>query len=66
VPEGVEGLVAHRGDLADHLYQLIGGIRSGMAYLGASTLSELQEKAQFIRISHAGIVESKPHSITMM
>jgi len=63
VPEGVEGLVAHRGSLEDHIHQLVGGIRAGMGYLGAATLTELQEKAQFIRISNTSWVESKPHSI---
>ncbi len=65
VPEGVEGLVPHRGPLADHIHQLIGGLRAGMGYLGASTLPELQEKAQFIKISRTAFVESQPHSITM-
>lgn len=65
VPEGVEGLVAHRGALENHLYQLIGGIKSGMGYLGVKNLSELKEKAQFIKVSRAGFVESSPHSIVM-
>lgn len=65
VPEGVEGLVPHRGPLADHLYQLAGGLRSGMAYLGAANLAELRDKAQFIRITSSGMTESKPHSIIM-
>jgi IMP dehydrogenase len=63
VPEGVEGLVPHRGALEDHLFQLIGGLRAGMGYLGASTLQELREKAQFIKISRTAFVESQPHSI---
>ncbi len=65
VPEGVEGLVPHRGPLADHLHQLIGGLRAGMGYLGARTIAELQEKAQFIKISRTAFVESQPHSITL-
>ncbi len=65
VPEGIEGLVSYRGHLADHLHQLIGGVRSGMAYLGAGTLTQLQEKARFIRITTAGVTESRPHSIMM-
>jgi IMP dehydrogenase len=66
VPEGVEGLVPHRGSLEDHLYQLIGGLKSGMGYLGAANLKELDEKAYFIKISKAAWVESKPHSIVMV
>lgn len=65
VPEGVEGLVPHRGPLAEHVYQLIGGLRAGMGYLGAKNLRELQEKAQFIKISNTAYLESKPHSILM-
>lgn len=65
VPEGVEGLVPHRGPLSDHIHQLIGGLRAGMGYLGARTLVELQEKAQFIKISRTAFVESQPHSIVM-
>lgn len=63
VPEGVEGLVPHRGPLAEHLYQLVGGLRAGMGYLGAKNLAELREKAQFIKISRTAFVESQPHSI---
>jgi IMP dehydrogenase len=63
VAEGVEGLVSYRGALKDHLHQLMGGIKAGMAYLGARTISELQQKAQFIRITPAGMAESHPHSL---
>lgn len=63
VPEGVEGLVPHRGSLSEHIYQLIGGIRAGMGYLGAANLQELRQKAQFIKISRTAFVESQPHSI---
>lgn len=63
VPEGIEGLVPHRGSLAQHIYQLVGGLKSGMGYLGASTIVELQVKASFIRVSPAALAESKPHSI---
>lgn len=66
VPEGVEGLVVHRGSLADHIHQLVGGLRAGMGYLGAHNLSELQAKAQFIRITDAGGSESRPHSVVMV
>ena len=63
VPEGIEGQVPYKGDLADYIFQLMGGLRSGMGYVGASSLAELREKAQFVRISHAGLIESHPHSV---
>lgn len=63
VPEGVEGLVEYKGPLEAILFQLMGGLRSGMAYLGAKNLLELRQKAKFIQITPAGLSESKPHSI---
>ena len=63
VPEGVEGRVPYKGPLADTIYQLIGGIRSGMGYCGAADISNLQENGQFIRITGAGLKESHPHDI---
>ena len=63
VPEGIEGRVAYKGPLGQSLYQMIGGIRAGMGYIGAGTLSELKEKAEFIRISPAGLRESHAHDI---
>jgi IMP dehydrogenase len=63
VPEGIEGQVPYKGPLADYLFQLMGGLRSGMGYVGASSLPELQQKAQFVRITHAGLIESHPHSV---
>jgi len=63
VPEGVEGCVPCKGPLADVLFQIVGGIRSGMGYVGAANLAELRHKARFVRISHAGLVESHPHSL---
>jgi IMP dehydrogenase len=63
VPEGVEGLVKHRGSLEDHLYQLMGGLKSGMGYLGAANLFELRQKAKFIRVSSSALFESHPHNI---
>ena len=63
VPEGIEGRVAYRGTLGDSVFQLVGGLRSGMGYVGASNLDELREKADFVRISNAGYVESHPHSV---
>jgi len=63
VPEGIEGRVAYKGDLRDTIYQLCGGIRSGMGYCGAKTIEELQKTAEFIRITNAGLSESHPHDI---
>lgn len=65
VPEGIEGQVPYRGHLADVLYQLMGGVRSGMGYVGAANLPELWEKARFVRITNAGLLESHPHSVTI-
>jgi len=63
VPEGVEGLVGHKGALAPFVYQLVGGLRSGMGYLGTPTLPELFEHARFLRISAATLRENHPHDI---
>ena len=63
VPEGVEGRVPYKGALADTVFQLIGGIRAGMGYCGCATIPELWEKAQFVRITGAGLKESHPHDI---
>lgn len=63
VPEGVEGLIPSRGPLKDWLHQILGGIRSGCGYVGAANIKALQEKAQFITITSAGVVESNPHTI---
>jgi IMP dehydrogenase len=63
VPEGIEGRVPYRGPLEAMVYQLVGGLRSGMGYLGCSTIAELQEKAQFVRISNAGLRESHVHDV---
>lgn len=65
VPEGIEGQVPYRGPLAENVYQLLGGIRSGMGYVGAATLDELREKATFIKISPAGMKESHPHDVVI-
>ncbi|MBT4793045.1 MAG: IMP dehydrogenase [Halobacteriovoraceae bacterium] len=65
VPEGIEGQVPYRGSLAENIYQLIGGIRSGMGYTGAHTLKELSEKAKFVKISSAGLKESHPHDVNI-
>ena len=63
VPEGVEGRVAYKGSVEDTVFQLIGGIRSGMGYCGAKTIPMLQENSRFIRISAASLKESHPHDI---
>lgn len=63
VPEGVEGRVPFKGPLADTIYQMKGGLRSGMGYTGCANIEELHEKAQFIRITGAGLKESHPHDI---
>ncbi len=63
VPEGVEGRVAYKGSLEDVVFQLVGGIRSGMGYCGCPTISELHEKSKFVKISAAALRESHPHDI---
>lgn len=63
VPEGIEGRVAYKGSLADVIYQMDGGLRSGMGYVGAPTIQALQDNAQFIQISGAGLKESHPHDV---
>jgi len=63
VPEGIEGKVPYRGPLAEVLYQLLGGLRSGMGYIGAGTIEELHKKARFVRISPAGLRESHVHDV---
>ncbi len=63
VPEGIEGQVPYKGKLADILYQMMGGLRSGMGYVGAADLPELHQKAHFIRITNAGLLESHPHGV---
>ncbi len=63
VPEGVEGMVPYKGAVADVLYQLVGGLRAGMGYLGAPDLDTLRRNARFVRITGAGVRESHPHDI---
>lgn len=65
VPEGVEGRVPSKGPLSEAIAQLVGGLRSGMGYVGASSLAELREKAEFIKITNAGLRESHPHDISI-
>jgi IMP dehydrogenase len=63
VPEGIEGRVASKGPLADLVYQMVGGLKSGMGYCGCRTIPELQEKARFVRVSPAGLRESHVHDV---
>ncbi len=63
VPEGIEGRIAYKGELADTIYQLCGGLRSGMGYCGCNTIDELQTNGKFVRITGAGLRESHPHDV---
>ena len=63
VPEGVEGRVPYKGMVADTIYQMMGGLRAGMGYVGCGTIEEMHEKAQFVKITGAGLKESHPHDI---
>lgn len=65
VPEGVEARVPYKGPLADVVFQLMGGLRSGMGYVGAGTLDELRSKARFVRITAGGLKESHPHDVVI-
>jgi IMP dehydrogenase len=66
VPEGVEALVPYRGSVADILHQLVGGLRSGMSYAGACSIEQLWQKAEFIRITPSGKLESHPHNVELI
>ncbi|MCW5965385.1 MAG: IMP dehydrogenase [Bryobacterales bacterium] len=63
VPEGVEGRVAFKGSLSEMVYQMVGGVKSGMGYVGARSILELQEKARFVKLSNAGLRESHVHDV---
>ncbi len=65
VPEGIEGRVPYKGTVAEVMTQYIGGLRAGMGYCGAATVEDLQAKAQFVKITNAGMIESHPHNITI-
>ncbi len=65
VPEGVEGRVPYKGTLADTVFQMVGGLRSGMGYCGAKNLDDLRKNSEFIRITGAGLAESHPHDISI-
>ncbi len=63
VPEGIEARVPYKGSLHAYLFQMMGGLRSGMGYVGAGDLAELRQKGRFVRITHAGLIESHPHDV---
>jgi len=65
VPEGIEGRVPYKGPVSDVLYQMVGGLRSGMGYVGCGTIAELRTEAEFVRITTAGLRESHPHDVTI-
>ena len=65
VPEGIEARVPYKGPLSDTIFQLVGGLRSGMGYCGAADLDQLRAEARFIRITPGGLRESHPHDVTI-
>jgi IMP dehydrogenase len=65
VPEGIEARVPFKGNLAEVIYQMTGGLRAGMGYLGARNIAALQKDAKFVRVTHSGIIESHPHDVTI-
>ncbi len=65
VPEGIEGRVPYKGPLSDYVYQLVGGLKAAMGYVGANTIQEMKEKGNFIKITGAGLKESHPHDVVI-
>jgi IMP dehydrogenase len=65
VPEGIEGRVPYKGAVADVIYQMVGGLRSGMGYCGVGTIPQLQCDVEMIQITTAGLRESHPHDVTI-
>jgi IMP dehydrogenase len=63
VPEGIEGRVPYKGPLRESIYQLVGGLRASMGYLGCATIAELHERARFVKISSSGLRESHVHDV---
>jgi IMP dehydrogenase len=63
VPEGIEGRVPYKGPVGDVLFQMVGGLRSGMGYVGCGTIDELRTNTEFVRITAAGLRESHPHDV---
>jgi len=65
VPEGIEGMVPYKGKLSSFAYQLVGGVRAGMGYLGAANMRELWQRARFVQVTAAGVRESHPHDVNI-
>jgi len=63
VPEGIEGQIVYKGPVAHEIFQMVGGLRSSMGYLGAKNIAEFQKRAKFVQISNAGLIESHPHTV---
>ncbi|MER3603116.1 MAG: IMP dehydrogenase, partial [Thermus sp.] len=66
VPEGIEGMVPYKGPVADVLYQVVGGLRSAMGYVGAKDIETFRAKARFVRVTMAGLIESHPHDVVVI
>jgi len=66
VPEGIEGMVPYKGPVADVLYQIVGGLRSAMGYVGAPDIETFRRKARFVRMTMAGLIESHPHDVVVV
>ena len=66
VPEGIEGMVPYKGPVADVLYQIVGGLRSAMGYVGAPDIETFRKKARFVRMTMAGLIESHPHDVVVV
>jgi len=66
VPEGVEAMISYKGSVVDIIRQIVGGIRSGLSYCGAKTISEMQNNAEFVKITPAGYIESQPHDVNVI
>jgi IMP dehydrogenase len=65
VPEGIEGRVPYKGSLREYVYQMVGGLKSGMGYVGAENIEQLRTRTQFMRVTHASMIESHPHDVTI-
>ena len=66
VPEGVEAMIPYKGSVVEIIRQLVGGLRSGLSYCGAKTITQMQTNAEFIKMTPAGYVESQPHDVDLM
>jgi IMP dehydrogenase len=64
-PEGIEARVPFKGNLSEVIYQMMGGLRAGMGYLGAKNIAVLKKEGKFVRITHSGIIESHPHDVAI-